>query len=92
MDTTTLIIIAVILFMVAAFWLGWNTAESRERRASAQLRSQYLDLQMQKRGITNWVRKNWPNEYQAYREGHKHGYQQGVTDSPELEALAEDSE
>lgn len=86
-----LIVLAVGLFMVAAFWLGWNTAESRERRASAKLRAQYLDLQIQKKSITNWVRKNWPTQYEAYRHGHREGYQQGVTDAPELETMAEDS-
>lgn len=92
MDENTralLVILAVILFMVAAFWTGYTMAESRERKASATIRKQYHNLQLQKRDITNWVRRNWPTQYEAYRHGHKDGYQSGVHDAPELEAMEE---
>lgn len=91
-DRLNWLILAIALFMVAAFWLGYNTAETRERRAHKQTKQTLREVEMQKRRLTHWVRKNWPNEFTAYRRGHAEGYQQGVLQAPEMEARANEQD
>jgi len=83
---STLIILAVILFMLAAFIAGWQASNNRERLASRYLQKQLHEVQTQKRRLTEWVRANWPDEFEAYRRGHQEGYQQGVSQAADLEA------
>lgn len=70
---------------VICFLLGYDVAETRERKAAAGLERQLRFVEKQKHELSVWVRKNWPNEYAARREGHLLGYQQGILQGPELE-------
>lgn len=82
------IIALVAVALVLAFLIGYTAAETRERRAHAATRSALLRLQQQKRELGQWIREHWPNEFDAYRNGHIEGYQQGVSHAPELEERA----
>lgn len=84
--------IGVALLMIAAFWIGYTAAETREREARDLIEKNLRDLRNQKAKLTQWVRSNWPNEFEAYRRGHQEGYQQGVLQSPDLTAYAEAEE
>jgi hypothetical protein len=81
-------ILAVILFIVAAFLTGYTMAETKERVAAEKLRQSLQRVQQAKYQLTQWVRTNWPNEFEAYRAGHKVGYQQGVLQAADLELQA----
>jgi hypothetical protein len=85
---TTWIILAVILFMLAAFLTGWTMKESRETQAHQKTKNALRQVEKAKRQLTSWVRENWPDEFAAYRAGHQVGYQQGVLQAAELEQLA----
>lgn len=76
---------ALIVLIIAAFFLGWDIAEARERKAKEFLNRNIKLLSQQKQELTTWVRTNWPNEYEAYKRGHIEGYQQGILQSAELE-------
>ena len=86
------IILAVAIFMLAAFLTGYTMAQTREREAAKKIEANLRDLKNQKANLTKWVRSNWPDEFAAYRRGHREGYQQGVLQSPELELMAEAQE
>lgn len=75
--------IGIVILAVSCFGLGWNVAESREQKALEALRVKYQEIE-------NFVRTNWPSEYQAWKRGHSEGYQQGVLHAAELEASTED--
>ena len=90
MNPAHLILLAVALFMLAAFITGYTAAETKERKAHDQLRTTIRNIEQQKRSLTTWVRENWPNEFDAYRRGHQEGYQQGVLHSPFLEGWGAD--
>lgn len=82
----------VILFALpilggVCFWLGWNAASVRERRAKRILDSNLKLVIKQKQQLYEWVRTNWPTEAAAFKAGHTEGYQQGVLHSPKLEEL-----
>lgn len=84
-NSALLIIGAVILFLIAAFWLGFNAASALERNAHNRTKKTLWDIQRQKVNLTKWVRGNWPNEFEAYRRGHQEGYQQGVLQAADIE-------
>lgn len=83
------IVMVMLIMGVASFVLGWFAANTRERRALRATRRERQALEQRIHGIGRWVRENWPDEAAAYRRGHTEGYQQGVLQSPELEADAE---
>lgn len=90
--TPEVVMFTMILFLITAFVLGYTAAETHERRAHAMTKKSLQEVHRQKRELSNWVRKNWPSETAAYSLGHIEGYQQGVTQSPELEERARLSE
>jgi hypothetical protein len=71
--------------LVIAFCLGLGAGENKNRRISRGLRAQVRLAHQQRHDLTAWVRKNWPNEYAAYKRGVVEGYQQGVLQGPDLE-------
>lgn len=76
---------ALIVLAIAAFFLGWDIAESRERKAKYILDANLKLAIRQKNQLSQWVRQNWPNEYAAMQRGYHEGYQQGVIQSPYLD-------
>lgn len=76
---------ALLVLAIAAFFLGWDIAESRERKAKRILDANLKLAIEQKRQLTQWVRLHWPDEYAAWRRGVAEGYQQGVLHAAELE-------
>ena len=89
MPNYTMLFVAMLILAIAAFFLGWDIAESRERKAKHILDANLKLAIYQKRQLTQWVRQNWPNEYTAWRRGHQEGYQQGVLDAPKLDEEVE---
>ena len=81
-------LLLVVLFGLCSlsFLLGWDIAESREREAKRILDGNLKLAIRQKRELTKWIGENWPSEFDAYRRGHLEGYQQGISQSAELEA------
>lgn len=85
MPNYTVLFAALLVLAIAAFFLGWDVAESRERKAKRILDANLKLAIRQKHELTSWVRANWPNEYAAWRQGHSEGYQQGVLHAAALE-------
>lgn len=92
MPTPEVVIAVVIAFLVIAFLIGYTAANTHERRAQEMVRHSLRASEKQKHDLGVWVRKNWPDEFEAYRNGHIEGYQQGVSQAPELEERARMSE
>lgn len=87
--TLLLVIFAMSVIAIAAFYLGYQAAETKERQAKKDLQRQAREVRNQMSKLSRWVRENWPNEYAAYRNGHIEGYQQGVYQASELEHSGE---
>lgn len=82
---TMVLIVGTIMLAISCFGLGWNVAESRERKALHALHTRYLEIE-------KWVEQNWPDQLTAWRNGHRQGYQRGVEQAAELEASVEDDQ
>lgn len=84
-----LILAAIPVLSICSFLLGYDIAETRERKAKRILDAN-LRLEIRKKQeITSWVRAHWPTEWDAYHSGHFAGYQQGVLQAPDLEEQGE---
>lgn len=81
-----ILLIGMATLAIGTFFLGYETAEDNGKRAIRALRDRLRDEQNKKHQLTTWIRANWPNEYAAWERGHREGYQQGVLDSPKLNA------
>jgi hypothetical protein len=76
---------AMLVLAVCCFLLGYDVAETTERKARKDLDRHLKAVILQKKMLSEWVRKNWPDEYAAYHRGHAEGYQQGVLQAETLE-------
>lgn len=74
--------IGIVLLAIASFALGWDVAETRERRANANRERQFRAMQA-------WIREQWP-ESEVGSQRWLQGYQTGILHSPELSAASED--
>lgn len=76
-NETAAILIIMTILAVITFLMGWDIASTKERNAAKFVKTERTK-------IGKYVRKNWPNEYWAWRKGHAEGYQQGINDYPRL--------
>jgi hypothetical protein len=81
----TLLIIGFIVMAFVCFALGWDVAETRERKAKSHLDRNLKLAIKQKHELTTWINQNWPNEFEAYQKGHAEGYQQGILQASDME-------
>jgi hypothetical protein len=68
-----------------AYIFGWLLGKTEGHRLSENARGYWLRERQQREQLAEWVMHNWPDEYAAYHQGHEEGYQQGVTQGPDLE-------
>lgn len=75
-----LAVITLGLAMVAAacYALGYQAADHSNAYVVRQERNRAQLAERQKRELGAWVRKNWPDELEAFNNGHAQGYQQGI--------------
>jgi hypothetical protein len=79
----TIAIAILVVVSLFAWALGYSTAWAKSEAWEVRCR----EIVAQKAALATWVRDNWPDEYAAYRRGVAEGYQQGVSQAVELEAL-----
>lgn len=79
------LVAGVLILAGSCFWLGWDIAEGRERKAKAYLDKNLKAAIKRERNIHAWIEQNWPTELAAYNDGHLSGYQQGVSQSSALD-------
>lgn len=88
MNHLPLILALLTIATLVGYAIGYATAWAHHQVERARYNAARLQWTRDRNNMANWIRENWPTEFDAYTRGAGDGYQQGVLQGPDLKDAA----